>query len=173
MDNPELHLRPFKSDDIPAVRELFEQGRAFQRSLGFIQWLDGYPSNEILMQDIELSRGFVFELEGKIAGYASIFLDGDNEYERLSHVWHTPKEYGVIHRLVLGDWARGRHLAAKIIKLCEEIIATKGLLAVRVDTGIHNIPMHRLLTRAGYTNSGEHQFVWGTRFAFEKMISPR
>ena len=136
MDTNRLHIRPFAEEDIPAVRELFDQGRDFQRSLGFVQWLEGYPSTDILMADINLRRGYVFEYDGKIAGYASIFLSGDEEYERLGHIWHTSAEYGVIHRLVLSDEVRGKHLAASVLAECEDIIRRNGLKAARVDTGV-------------------------------------
>lgn len=165
-----LTTRKVEVSDFETVRELFEQGRSFQQSLGFVQWLPGYPSEDILVQDMERGRGYVFMTDDVIVGYASIFTDSDEEYDRMAHIWRTPKEYGAVHRLVLSDAVRGRGLGRGILEICEDLIARSGCKAVRIDTGLQNKPMQRLLAGAGYSCRGEHNFVWGPRLAYEKLV---
>lgn len=166
-----VSLRRAEHDDFDLVTRLFDQGRRFQRSLGFVQWLEGYPSAELFAADVDRRRGFVVVKSGVAVGYVVIDCGGDPEYDRLSHIWSLQGRYAVVHRLVLADSVRGTGLAKEVLAAAEHLAATHCVEVVRFDTGVRNTPMQRLLARAGYSCLGEHRFVWGPRLAYEKSLA--
>lgn len=158
------------SDELPAITRIFDEARAFQRAQGFIQWKDGYPSRATLLDDLEKGHGFLFTENGTVAGYVALSAGKDADYERLSHIWKHAGLYGTVHRLALGDAWRGRHLAQSLFDTCESHLQAKGCTTIRIDTGVENVVMQRILERRGYENRGTHDFFPGKRIAFEKSL---
>ena len=165
-----INLRPLSRNDFFLVKEFISQGRRYQNTLGFEQWLEGYPSDDLLETDFSLQRGYIIEVDDEEAGYVVIDLNGDPEYDRLSQIWTHKGRYAVVHRLVLNDRFRGRGLATALIEVIEEHIMRHGISIVRFDTGVKNIPMQRLLTRCDYDCRGSYAFIWGERLAYEKLL---
>ena len=165
-----MRLRAANTKDFPLVKRLFKEGRVHQNSLGFVQWLPGYPSEELFAADCSLQRGFIVEIEEKDAGYVVIDLNGDPEYDRLSNIWKLSGPYAVVHRMVLSDQFRGKGLGAKLLYLIEEHVKKAGISIIKFDTGLKNTPMQKLLARNGYQNLGAFNFVWGPRYAYEKGL---
>ncbi len=118
--------------------------------------------------DIVAEAANVVECENIVA-YAYL-TEGDAEYDRLSHIWHYPGPCGVIHRLAIAPRFRGQGLAARIFAMSEAHLAAQGMRAMRIDTGLDNTVMQRILSRAGYTCRGPHHFTWGPRLAYEKPL---
>lgn len=55
-------IRKTTIDDIPKLREIFAIARQFMANTGNpSQWVDGYPSDEQLTQDIESGDSYVVE----------------------------------------------------------------------------------------------------------------
>ena len=172
VDNPDismLKLRPADTDDYDTIKLFFDEGRAFQRSLGFVQWKDNYPSRDVIFEDIRLKRGYVIEHDGIDIGYAVVDFS-DSEYYRLNTIWRLQGDYAVVHRLVLGDCARGSGRGKGVIEAAEKIARSKGASIMRFDTGVHNLPMQNLLESMNYNNLGIFDFVWGPRYAYEKSL---
>lgn len=163
-------IRAATPADLGQVRQLFEQGRRFQLSLGFEQWKEGYPADSVLLADISSGAGFVLTVNGNIAGYFALISDGDDEYERLSHIWRLEGRYGVVHRFVVADNCRNKGYASLMLKDAEKRLQCNNIGIMRVDTGVSNLPMQRLMDSSGYTCLGRHDFVWGKRLAYEKEI---
>ena len=152
------------------IKTFFDQGRLFQNSLGFVQWKPGYPSFELFLEDSSLRRGFVISENGTHIGYVVIDMQGDREYDRLSHIWKLTGRYAVVHRMVFSDQVRGKGQAGVLLGLIENMVREEGIGVVRFDTGVKNLPMQRLLEKAGYVNLGVFDFIWGERYAYEKQL---
>lgn len=185
-----MKMREAVTADIEQILAITDSARRFQRQCGFRQWEDGYPAYENITADIAAQGAYVFEYDSIVSEavnksaategvyypekhgiIAYAFLTkGDVEYDRLSVIWHHPGSYGVIHRLAIAPNFRGQGLAAQILAMSEAHLTAQGIRAMRIDTGQDNIVMQRLLSRAGYTCRGLHQFVWGPRLAYEKAL---
>lgn len=158
------------SGNIEAVLAIMDMARAYQRSLGFKQWEDGYPNREIIEADIDSGDAYIFTIEGKIVGYALLQI-GDSAYDELTDVWAFEGEYGVVHRLAFDDSIRGQGYSTKAFQLIEANFRSRTIDFIRIDTGEKNIVMQHILERCGYKSRGTRNFPWGSRVAFEKNIS--
>ena len=67
---PTRIIRPATMVDIPSIMPVFDEARQkMQASGNWKQWINGYPSVEVVERDIELQGGFVIEDDRKIVGY--------------------------------------------------------------------------------------------------------
>lgn len=167
---PSIELRGATEEDIQIILNICDDARCFQRNSGFPQWSDGYPSREVIENDIAAAIGFIILANGKIIGYCVIDCNGDKDYDEASGLWNFHGAYAAIHRLALSHDARGRHLGKPSLECILDFIANQYIYNVRVDTGVENAPMKRLLASLDFVCRGEYNFSWGQRLAYEKAL---
>lgn len=163
-----LHIRKAEPEDLKTALEICLDARDFQRSCGFVQWGDGYPSRDVIGDDIAAGKGYMIEVGAHPKGYCVIDTDGDREYDAIPELWATESPYAAVHRLALSSEARGQGIARIVLAEIERILGYEGIFAMRVDTGLQNQRMHRLLDACGFKLCGAHSFSWGPRLAYEK-----
>lgn len=165
-----MKLRKATYADADACLAVLEYGRLSQRESGFVQWPDGYPSAENVTADIDNGLAYVLEdTDGTIAAYTAIAF-ADSEYDRLSQLWTPVDGYAVFHRVAVGRKYRHTGTGRALFAAAEELAKMCGARAVRIDTGVPNLPMQRLLDACGYTRCCHAQFCWGERYAYQKLL---
>ena len=165
-----MKLRKAILSDLDTIMRILSEAREAQRAQGFVQWQDGYPASSTIVSDIERGDAYMLIDDGNAAGYVAI-AEGDSEYDRLRHIWQMKgNRYCVAHRLGLADSHRGRKISGRFFSLIEAKIVRRGTRLIRIDTGLPNKAMQHILEKRGYTRLGTHEFVWGERLAYEKLL---
>ena len=142
-------------EDMDALLDILGQAKAYLRESGVDQWQEGYPNREALMADMEAGRGWLFECEGRPAGYECISMSPEECYRDIDGAWLTEGEnYAVIHRAMAAAKYRGTMLATEMFGFAAELAAGLGKASVRVDTHRDNRAMNRLCTKLGYQFCG-------------------
>ena len=142
-------------EDMDALLDILGQAKAYLRESGVNQWQEGYPNREALMADMEAGRGWLFECEGRPAGYECISMSPEVCYRSIDGSWLTEGEnYAVIHRAMAAAKYRGTMLATEMFGFAAELAAGLGKASVRVDTHRDNRAMNRLCTKLGYQFCG-------------------
>ena len=91
-------LFPAQLSEVDVCYALIDQGRAFQRKQGFVQWTDDYPQREHVADDIETGKGYALKDEaGRIAGYICIDFGGEPAYDAIKGQWRSKDPSGVLH----------------------------------------------------------------------------
>ena len=108
-----MNIRPARESELPRLMELFDIARAYMRRNGnTVQWVNGYPSEDLIRQDIAQDRAFVVE-EAGIAEAVFCYLTGRHVEPTYAVIhggaWPDDAPYGVIHRLASSGKLRGRH----------------------------------------------------------------
>lgn len=165
-----MQFRKAILDEVDRILEIMDSARAFQRSLGFRQWEDGYPSRAIIINDIEQGDAYVLVADGIIVAY-SVLTIGDDAYDSLPDTWMYAGEYGVVHRIAVAPEARGGGISRELFAAYEAVFAESGVNIIRIDTGENNVIMRHLLGKYGYESRGLRLFDWGPRMAFEKRLA--
>ena len=98
-----MNIRPARASELPRLMELFDIARAYMRRNGnTVQWVNGYPSEALIRQDIAQDRAFVVEEDG-IAEAVFCYLTGRHVEPTYAVIyggaWPDDAPYGVIHRL--------------------------------------------------------------------------
>lgn len=155
-------------DDVAHILEIVNQARNIMRESGNItQWTSGYPSKEIILNDILQGHGFICVVDEEVVGYFCFMKgeDPDPNYQIIEKGnWLNDFPYGVIHRLASGRKVKG--IAQKAFDF-----AFSQSSNIRVDTHHDNIPMQTFLAKAGFTYCGVIYVADGTpRDAFQKQL---
>lgn len=148
-------IRKSRLEDIGAMMQIIAQSQEWFRSQGIDQWQDGYPTPEVLREDIRLGESYVMELEEKIVATAVISFTKEPTYTVIyDGDWLNSNPYAVIHRMAVSSILKGQRLAERFIGFAKELCCERGIGDIRIDTHIDNIPMQRLISRVGFIHCG-------------------
>lgn len=144
-----MYIRKAKREDLPQMLEIYRGARAeLQESGCAAQWPDGYPQEELLMQDIARGNGYVAEEDGRIEAAFALIYGEDAVYSAIEDgAWLNQLPYATIHRLAGRGEVHG--LADGCIGWCKS--QTGNLRA-----GIHadNQKMIHILEKNGFVRCG-------------------
>ena len=146
-------IRKSAPADLPRLLVITELARQFMAETGNPnQWRSGYPTSELLLEDMAKGNSYVCEEEG--LGVVATFYFGVEEeptYAELSG----------------GQWLSGevRGVARFVFDWCSNQVEN-----IRVDTHADNRKMQELLTSFGFTRCGVIIASDGyPRFAYQRM----
>lgn len=153
--------------------KILDDGRNFQRAQGFTQWTDDYPNLNAVLCDIGIGAGYAITVDGKIAGYCCICFDGEPAYSNIDGKWNYNEPYAVVHRLALSTDFRGTGLSGEAWRLIGKFCKQSGYNVIRVDTGLQNKIMQRVLEKNGFKKCGTVNYgekADGLRLAYDKRL---
>ena len=162
--NNSLAVGYARAEDLPDILRIYECAKQFMRANGnMFQWVNGYPSEELLTADIEKEQLYVVRNGRHICGVFALIIGPDPTYEYIENgSWISDSRYGTIHRIASDGSVRG--VLDKAVEFCEKKISH-----LRVDTHEVNLPMQNAVIRNGFSKRGIIYIADGTpRFAYEK-----
>ena len=166
-------IREAKPADIPEIMQVMEAAKKIMRSSGNMhQWGDGYPSEAVLLSDMEKHGGFVIE-EGdgenhstdRIVGYFAFLPSPEPTYSKIYNgEWlDEVKPYHVVHRIASYPDVHG--IFSDIMDFCFSHDAN-----IRIDTHKDNLIMQHNIEKHGFTYCGIIYLASGDeRQAYQKM----
>ena len=160
-------IRKASYKDIPELIELFAKARSIMRASGNMhQWNNGYPSEEVVRNDIDNEVCHVLcDESGKITATMAFIQGPDPTYAVIYEgAWIDDSPYHVIHRIAVNE--PGHHAAEKLFEW-----AFMHTSSLRIDTHKDNVIMHHILNKHGFTHCGRILLANGDpREAFQKNI---
>lgn len=144
-----MHIRKAQPGDIPEIMRIYDAARQFMRRSGNLnQWINGYPSEALVREDIEQGVSYVCCEEDELYCVFAFILGDDPTYDHIEDgEWPDSDPYGTIHRI--GSDGRKSGLFPFCLEFCKDIIPK-----VRIDTHADNAPMHHILKKHGFTRCG-------------------
>ena len=96
-----MKVRQSKEEDIRDIMGIYAFARQFMKEQGNpIQWREGYPSKQLIEEDILSNHSFVVEKDGKIVGTFAFIIGEDPTYQIIEKgAWRSSETYGTIHRI--------------------------------------------------------------------------
>ncbi|MFH5810696.1 GNAT family N-acetyltransferase [Companilactobacillus sp. FL22-1] len=152
-----IYLRQAVPEDLPRIIEIINSAKKTLRNRGVDQWQSGYPSDEILKQDIEEDISFVLMLNGEVVGVAALQQGYDKNYQDMtSGTWDKDSEvtYSVIHRIAIEADHQGEHLSSALIQQLLTMSFYLGYRDVRIDTHPDNLVMQHIIENSGFVEKG-------------------
>lgn len=113
------------------------------------QWINGYPSRELVRRDIDNGVSYVGEdTDGDVVMAFAFIIGDDPTYTLIEDgEWLNDLPYGTIHRL----GSTGKY--GGMLRKCVEFCFTK-VNNLRLDTHIANRPMQQAAERLGFIRCG-------------------
>ena len=120
------------------------------RSAGNLtQWVNGYPSEHVILSDIEAGNSYVGINDSGVIEVTFAFILGDDPtYKEISGgTWLNDNPYGTIHRMASAGLRSG--MLDRVTRFCLTLTDN-----IRLDTHLDNKPMLRAASRLGYRRCG-------------------
>ena len=150
--------------ELPAILEIYANARAYMRENGNLtQWAGGYPSKEIVTEDIRKQQLYLAKEDGETVGVFCYFEGIDPTYVRIYEgEWLNDRPYGVLHRIAVASHRKG--VASACFAYCFSRCGN-----LKIDTHRDNLPMQRSLEKNGFTRCGIIYLESGDeRLAYQK-----
>ena len=170
-----MEIRKTRTGDVDELLSLLEEARKTIAALGIDQWQNGYPSREVVLEDISLERSYVAIEDGRICGTFVLIDDGEPTYDKIyDGAWRTgneSKNYIAIHRVAVLVAMRGKGISTAIIDYASKYAKRKNRASLRIDTHKGNVVMRRMLEKHGFEYCGVIHLANGDpRVAYEKIL---
>ncbi|MBQ9085865.1 MAG: GNAT family N-acetyltransferase [Clostridia bacterium] len=161
--------------DLDELMPIFHEARRTIAQLGIDQWQDGYPSRQVIEEDITLGRSYCILQDRKICGTFVLVSDGEPTYNRIYNgTWLTGndnRDYIAIHRVAISVANRGSGISSSLIAYAVKVAENMGKGSLRIDTHEGNVVMRRMLEKNGFVYCGVIYLESGvSRVAYEKII---
>ncbi len=145
-----MFVRIANLNDIDDLLEIYSNARKFMAATGNPnQWINGYPSKDILESDISKHQLYVVEDKDGIQASFVFFIGEDPTYRIIENgQWLNDDEYGVIHRIA----SRGlkKHMGDIVMNFCFSKISN-----IRIDTHSDNKVMQKFLKKHNFQQVGK------------------
>ena len=166
-------IRQARYEDIKTILSIVRSAQLSLSELGIDQWQDGYPSEDIIAEDITNGVGYVAcTEEGDVVGYEAVVLTGEEAYTQIAdEMWHTSNNYVVVHRLCVDGSARRKGVAIELIAFAGDFAMNHGISDFRIDTHEGNVRMLALIEKLGFEHVGTICYDSGLREAFDLKLN--
>lgn len=161
-----MEIRPTRLEDMDTVVEIYNFARQFMIENGNRnQWINGYPSKELIEEDIRKNCSYVGINGNEITGVFRFTVGIDPTYIQIFEgEWLNDHPYGVVHRIASADNRKG--VASYCLNWCLQQCGN-----IRIDTHRDNIAMQKLLIKNGYTHCGIIYLEDGAeRIAYQRSL---
>ena len=161
-------IREARQSDMTDIMKVMDAAKLIMRQSGNMhQWGEGYPSESVIMADMERNGGFVIEEGGCIVGYFAFLSSPEPTYSKIYNGrWlDDEKSYHVVHRIASYPEVHG--IFNSIMDFCFFHDSN-----IRIDTHRDNTIMQHNIEKHGFTYCGIIYLVNGDeRLAYQKLIN--
>lgn len=158
-----MRIRRANKDDLNSIEQIYDLARQYMRSTGnHAQWINGYPSAEIIKNDLENEVLFVVE-DVEIQAVFAMIQGEDPTYLKLDGDWLNDQPYATLHRIASKGTRKGffNLIVTYAWSNCPNL---------RIDTHQNNAVMRHLIEKNGFAFCGIIFLGDGTpRLAYQKV----
>lgn len=163
-------IREATMADVACIMRVIEAAKGIMRASGnMFQWINGYPSAEVIEKDIRKHVGYVVTDNGEVVAYYAFIPSPEPTYDKIyGGDWiEDALPYYVIHRIASGPDVHGIFGA-----IMEYAFAVCG--NIRIDTHRDNAIMQHCLQNWGFTYCGIILLANGDeRLAYQRVTVVR
>lgn len=163
-----IRIRKGTNADINEIMSCYDRARQFMRDSGnHSQWINGYPSRELVIDDIAKGNNYVgYDNEGEIVMTFAFIPGDDPTYSVIEGgEWLNSLPYGTIHRL--GSNGKCHGILEICVNFCMSAIGN-----IRLDTHADNIVMQKAAEKLGFKRCGIIYCADGSpRIAYQKYMT--
>lgn len=119
-------------------------------------WLNGYPLDEMILEDVENNQGRVVEIDGKVVAYAH-FCHCSYEYDPGTFKKDNLQTFG---RVMVNDGYTGKHVGDFLVRSMIEEAKKLNVDGMGIAADDINIKAVNLYRKYGFIKEGERDFPY-------------
>ena len=166
-------FRNSEKKDVKKIMTIINEAKEYFKNNGIDQWQDGYPNEEVILNDIKNNESYVLCNENEeVVATCVISFRGEKNYNIIENgAWKSNFQYAVIHRVAIENKLKGKGFSSILIKEAEKICVNKNIKSIRIDTQRDNKSMQKLIFKNNFEYCGIIYIEDGSeRFAYEKIL---
>lgn len=160
-------IRKAKAADMPAIMQVMEAAKRIMRQSGNMhQWTGGYPSEAVILSDMEKDGGFVMVVDDRLIAYFAFLPSPEPTYNKIYQGnWiDEVSPYHVVHRIASYPDAHG--IFSSIMDFCFSKSPN-----IRIDTHRDNTIMQHCICKYGFAYCGIIYLASGDeRLAYQRIV---
>lgn len=166
--NPTMRIiRHATTNDVDRIMQVLDAAKQVMREAGNAnQWINGYPTVEAVLRDIECQGGMVVDDDGVVVAYFAFLPSPEPTYASIYEgSWlDDTQPYHVVHRI--GSVPDACGIFSSVMEYCFGVDSN-----MRIDTHRDNMIMQHLLEKYGFTYCGIIYLLNGDeRLAYQKIM---
>lgn len=162
-----MTVKPASKADLPDIMAVLQAAKGIMRASGNTrQWVNGYPSEDVVLDDIGQGNGYVVVDCERIVGYFAFIASPEPTYSRIyDGSWlDDTQTYHVVHRI--GSYPDVHGIFRSIMDWCFRQDGN-----IRIDTHRDNHIMQHNILKYGFRYCGIIYLASGDeRLAYQKVI---
>ena len=157
-----MNIRKAELGDLSQIISVYARARALMRQTGnATQWKNTYPTDEIIVSDIENGYLHLLYDEDGIQGVFAFLPEGDPLYDRIDGSWLNDMPHAAVHRVASAGRKKG------ILPACMRYCFSQAD-NIKIDTHENNRIMQHQLEKMGFVRCGIVTLTNGeTRIAYQ------
>ena len=160
-----MNVRKATEKDFSQIVAIYARAREFMKETGnATQWKNVYPTNEIILSDIQGGNLYLLTDEDGIQGVFAFFPNGDPVYDRIEGKWLNEKPHSAVHRVASAGMKKG--ILVECMRHCSAWASN-----LKIDTHIDNKIMQYQLEKVGFVRCGTIFLPNGeSRIAYQRSL---
>ena len=143
-----IDIRHTSPADLETVMSIYDHAKIMMRKSGNMkQWSDNYPSQDVILRDIDTGNSYVIESDRNVIGVFTFAKGEEPNYAVIDGQWPDNRPYGTIHRLAAAPGHKG--IADIALHFC-----CRTGINIRIDTHADNVPMLGWIASRGFSYCG-------------------
>lgn len=138
------------------IMDIYDKAREYMRANGnYVQWLNGYPSREIVLSDMEKEQLYLYINKEKIIAVFALDYSKDPIFASLSEgEWLNDDKYAIIRRIAVAGDMHGKGIASHCFSYALLQAKKNGVFNLRLITHQKNIAMLKAMQKFGFHYCG-------------------
>ena len=164
-----LTIKPSTLGDIDKIMGMFDNSRRIMRANGNDnQWINGYPSRDLVINDIHNGHSFIVTSREDVVGTFAFIIGRDQTYGYIENgKWENDlRPYGTLHRIACAASQHG--IFKTILDWCRRQVTS-----IRIDTHKDNSIMLHLMGKHGFDYRGIIYIADGSSRQAFQMLNTR
>lgn len=167
-------IRLANINDLSSIMEIIHQASKRLKQQNIHQWQNGYPNEEVILNDMKLNQCYVYE-EDKVLGLMVCTFQKDENYDVIEGEWLNDElPYAVIHRIAVHEDHLRKHIGEQLFDHAVSLCKERNVEYLRIDTHLKNEIMQKFIEKQGFHKSGiiwiKREKIEPERYVYEKRI---
>ena len=146
-----ITYRKAEEKDLDGIMKVIHDAQATLKEDGVDQWQDGFPSEDVVHEDMSVRSAFVILADGIVSGFFVLAFGIEPDYVKpVRGAFKNNEPYAAIHRTAISKKCKGMGLSKFMLQSAFAEIKKAGVGYARIDTHHDNKRMRHIMAREGF-----------------------